>query len=706
MQLPAVRRRESSSLLPRTWSHQRSTARRSTSPQTPDVASTSCSAFRRSRPARKDSLASVAAGLDQALWDLVARRHQAPLWQVLGGTRSVHVYASGIDPEQAIDTVDRRARRGPSTPSSSRSASATGSTSTPSPTSATGQGTTIALMADANQAWSPRQALEVAERLAPFRLEWLEEPIRADEPFRVWRELSTRSPIPLAAGENIRSAHGFTRLIESRLVTHIQPDVGKWGGVSHCLAIGRRAADAGIGYSPTGTAAASGSRSRSTSSAPSAGRTRRNRRQPEPAPKRLPSPAHQRGNHRAPWTNQASDSNPTSPPSNPSSARSIRSISIRARPRGCHPKRASEVVRSVTRTTRSESWEELQTHVKMRSVEKQFVNSARHSQRVAEHAESLVRSADPQPGQRLLDVGCGNGAAPIAPRNHVRAGSHRRRHRPRTNPGGRRRKRRPHHRALPRRRRNRSAVPRRRVRSRPHKQDHPPHPPLGAGAHRNGASAQAGRLPPLQRLRCPVRQTPPDTPRTQPLRRGAPPRGGQALKLSCPLHRHLPPRTAPHAASYVGMRRRIASAASASASSSWMTRPLRWRDMRAPSWAPATTPTEPGSTDWGCWGGVRRRAAALGAMLGLVGVVVGAGGRDGAAAVASGGVRARRGLRPVGRRGSAGLWVAAGPLSGEGRGERADAVEGVGVVAVPGPAGRQVQRPSAGVPGQPAGDVQ
>ncbi len=51
--------------------------------------------------------------------------------------------------------------------------------------------------------------------------------------------------------------------------------------------------------------------------------------------------------------------------------------------------------------------------MKMRRIEKQFVNSARHSARVAEHAEQLVRIADPQPGQRLLDVGCGNGTAPI-----------------------------------------------------------------------------------------------------------------------------------------------------------------------------------------------------------------------------------------------------------------------------------------------------
>lgn len=51
--------------------------------------------------------------------------------------------------------------------------------------------------------------------------------------------------------------------------------------------------------------------------------------------------------------------------------------------------------------------------MKMRQVEKRFVNGTRHSLRVAERAEQLVRMADPEAGQRLLDVGCGNGAAAV-----------------------------------------------------------------------------------------------------------------------------------------------------------------------------------------------------------------------------------------------------------------------------------------------------
>jgi ubiquinone/menaquinone biosynthesis C-methylase UbiE len=51
--------------------------------------------------------------------------------------------------------------------------------------------------------------------------------------------------------------------------------------------------------------------------------------------------------------------------------------------------------------------------MKMSRFERRFVNGFRQSNRVADHAERLVRVVDPRSGQRLLGVGCGNGAAPI-----------------------------------------------------------------------------------------------------------------------------------------------------------------------------------------------------------------------------------------------------------------------------------------------------
>jgi ubiquinone/menaquinone biosynthesis C-methylase UbiE len=48
--------------------------------------------------------------------------------------------------------------------------------------------------------------------------------------------------------------------------------------------------------------------------------------------------------------------------------------------------------------------------MRMGRFEKRFVNGVRHSGRVAERAERRLGTLDPRAGQRLLDVGCGNGA--------------------------------------------------------------------------------------------------------------------------------------------------------------------------------------------------------------------------------------------------------------------------------------------------------
>jgi ubiquinone/menaquinone biosynthesis C-methylase UbiE len=51
--------------------------------------------------------------------------------------------------------------------------------------------------------------------------------------------------------------------------------------------------------------------------------------------------------------------------------------------------------------------------MKMGKLEKLFVNSSNHSLRVSKRAERLLRYVSLTPGLKYLDVGTGNGAAPI-----------------------------------------------------------------------------------------------------------------------------------------------------------------------------------------------------------------------------------------------------------------------------------------------------
>jgi D-galactarolactone cycloisomerase len=195
------------------------------------------------------TLASVSAAIDQAMWDLIARRVGQPLWRILGGRGTIRVYASGIDPTRAIETIRTHLKSGHT--AFKLKLGFYDSLDIDAVFRVYDEfGDAIELMVDANQAWSLRHALEVANAIAETRPLWLEEPIRATEPQRIWRELAERSPVPLAAGENIRSGDAFRELAASGFVRHIQPDVGKWGGVSGCVGMGRWAVAQGLAFSP------------------------------------------------------------------------------------------------------------------------------------------------------------------------------------------------------------------------------------------------------------------------------------------------------------------------------------------------------------------------------------------------------------------------------------------------------------------------
>jgi len=110
-------------------------------------------------------------------------------------------------------------------------------------------GDDVTLMVDANQAYDLAFAIEMGRAIAPFRPAWYEEPMRADAPLAAWRELAAACPVPLAAGENMRG-HEFGEAIGTGIFGFIQPDIGKWGGVTGNSRVARQAVAAGLTYCP------------------------------------------------------------------------------------------------------------------------------------------------------------------------------------------------------------------------------------------------------------------------------------------------------------------------------------------------------------------------------------------------------------------------------------------------------------------------
>lgn len=194
--------------------------------------------------------AQIIGGIDQALWDMSARRAGEPLWRHLGGARAtVRVYASGLGPDDVGRTALAKQAQGfrafKLKVGFSRERDRANAAEL-----RRALGAAATLMFDANQAWTPEQAAAEIEWLAPFGPHWIEEPIAADESEEAWRELAARTGAALAAGENLRGLQAFGAAIDAGYLRFIQPDVGKWGGISGCREVARHAAAKGIALCP------------------------------------------------------------------------------------------------------------------------------------------------------------------------------------------------------------------------------------------------------------------------------------------------------------------------------------------------------------------------------------------------------------------------------------------------------------------------
>ncbi len=191
------------------------------------------------------------AGIDMALWDLLARRAGKSLGSFLSDrpAASVQVYASTLNPARAPELarefsanghrafklkVGNDPRRDDALVAGVREALGAGP----------------AIMIDANQSWSVDAAAEAINRLASYDLTFAEEPIAAATPKAEWLRLKDLSKVPLAAGENICADDDYAAHLDAGALTYYQPDVAKWGGIGGCASVGRKITDAGFVYCP------------------------------------------------------------------------------------------------------------------------------------------------------------------------------------------------------------------------------------------------------------------------------------------------------------------------------------------------------------------------------------------------------------------------------------------------------------------------
>ena len=179
---------------------------------------------------RNGSAMYALSAIDIALWDIAGKLAGLPLYRLLGGgmRQDLPAYASllrygdpGAIAHHTAEALSRGYRRIKVHEIGEEQIKAARETAGPD----------IPLMVDCNCPWTVEQAIDMARRLAPYDLHWLEEPVWPPENHAGLAQVRKRGGIAVAAGENAMAAD-FKNMFEAGAVTYAQPSVTKVGGVS------------------------------------------------------------------------------------------------------------------------------------------------------------------------------------------------------------------------------------------------------------------------------------------------------------------------------------------------------------------------------------------------------------------------------------------------------------------------------------------
>jgi L-alanine-DL-glutamate epimerase-like enolase superfamily enzyme len=188
------------------------------------------------------------AAIDMAVWDLVGKAANLPLWKILGGSKEkipTCMTIGILGEEGTVAQAERWVRQGFSW------LKIKGGRDVEEDIRRVikvreAVGGHVHLGFDANQGYSPEQALRLAAGSGPASLDFIEQPTPKQE-LGMLGEVQRESPVPVMADESLTTAQEALKLACPKQVELFNVKLMKVGGISEALLVDAIAESAGIG---------------------------------------------------------------------------------------------------------------------------------------------------------------------------------------------------------------------------------------------------------------------------------------------------------------------------------------------------------------------------------------------------------------------------------------------------------------------------
>ena len=180
---------------------------------------------------------SSACGIEIALWDLMGKALDKPVYQLLGGSRRTHVpaYASGFFKREGVDhitdVVEETTRCANEGYKAVKLRTGFGRDLDEQIVSAVREaiGPDVGLAIDVNTGYDVATAIDVGRCLEGYDLLWYEEPIAGDS-VEGYLAIKEALPIQLSGAESLSGLHAFRDIVQNQALDIIQPDISRAGG--------------------------------------------------------------------------------------------------------------------------------------------------------------------------------------------------------------------------------------------------------------------------------------------------------------------------------------------------------------------------------------------------------------------------------------------------------------------------------------------